>query len=452
MRPLAVSDTLTNLFESVLLQEMTKEHTDHQKQFGFRKSSSCQHAIYVLKRAIKLNNKNKKRLYACAIDATKAFDKMSREILWSILIYKKINPAIVITLMKYYDESYMLVANNDEISTIFRTKVGVKQGGVLSPKLFSIYIENLLTEIERLNSGVTIGNLKIDIIGYADDLLLISDTKIGLQNQLQVVEAYGKQHEIKYNPAKTTLLIFNKNSRIRKNDKWQGTLYLDNQMIKEVNSMKYLGVEINNKNTNVEHIDKRRKGAVFAANNLRMNNIISEYTNPFLIAQLYKTFIRPVLLYGNEVLDLKKGELNTLKRTENNIIKKLLNIPIRSRTTWLINALNIEPIDIYLENQKLNFIKRLTENKYTRSLVKHDLRNEQINDMWVNSNFEYLTTCKNLEELKSTCQYAQYVNKTDLKHLKKNCDKTKEVRRILTGHRKNLNMLLREVLNYEKYE
>lgn len=306
-------------------------------------------------------------------------------------------------------------------------------------------------ELEKLNSGCTIGNIKIDIIGYADDLLLVSDTKIGLQNQLLVVERYGQVHEIKYNPSKTTFIVFNGKSRIRKNDKWQGSLYLDNVMIKEVDLMKYLGVELNNKNTNTDHLNKRKKGAIFSGNILRMNNIINEYSNPFLIAQLYKTFIRPVLLYGNEALDLRKSEINDLKRAEGNIIKKLLHIPIRSRTTWLLNALNIVPMDIYLENQKLNFIKRLIDNKFTCKLIKYDMKNDMLNDCWTHTNFDYLTTSTTLNELKSTCSYAEYVNNIDTKHNKKNCAKTKEIRTILMGERKTINIKLRYPLNFERY-
>lgn len=182
-----------------------------------------------------------------------------------------------------------------------------------------------------------------------------------------------------------------------------------------------------------------------------MNSIINEYSSPFLISQLFKTFIRPILLYGNEVLDFKRSEINDIKRTEGNIIKKLLNIPIRSRTTWLFNALNIEPIDMYLENQKLNFINRLIDNKFTCKLIKYDIKKGRINKLWIHTNLDYLSTCENIQELKMTCSYAQHVNNTDLKYIKKNCNKTKEVRSILHGERKHLNIRLRSLLNYEKY-
>ncbi|CAF0820346.1 unnamed protein product [Brachionus calyciflorus] len=62
LRPVAVSDSFANLFEAILLKEIEKEYKDHRKQFGFKENSSCGHAIFVLKQAIKISKSLKKRL------------------------------------------------------------------------------------------------------------------------------------------------------------------------------------------------------------------------------------------------------------------------------------------------------------------------------------------------------------------------------------------------------
>lgn len=105
------------------------------------------------------------------------------------------------SIIKYYDDSLMIIQNGTEFSSLFKTTLGVRQGGIMSPKLFSIYVEELIAIIESQESGLTLNNNnKIDIIMYADDILLLSSTKYGLKTQLELVEEYGNKYEIKFDP------------------------------------------------------------------------------------------------------------------------------------------------------------------------------------------------------------------------------------------------------------
>ncbi|CAF0726976.1 unnamed protein product [Brachionus calyciflorus] len=94
----------------------------------------------------------------------------------------------------------MLVMNGDECSSLFDTKVGVRHRGAISPKLFAIYLEELITLAEDCHVGLEFGKQKTDVVANADDVLLISTTKLGLQKQLNILQEYGVKNEIKYNP------------------------------------------------------------------------------------------------------------------------------------------------------------------------------------------------------------------------------------------------------------
>ena len=138
------------------------------------------------------NKKDNKKVYACAIDASKAFDKVNRNFLWYKLI-DKVNQTILKSLIAYYDKSSAYIQTKNEYSDIFDTTIRVKQGGPLLPRLFPMYIEDLIKEIEDLNEGADIYDLKIDIILYANDILLLSNTKEGLQKMLDVTQKYGEK-------------------------------------------------------------------------------------------------------------------------------------------------------------------------------------------------------------------------------------------------------------------
>jgi len=86
LRPLAISDVLSNMFEKLLLHYIDLVYTNHFKQFGFKKQSSCSHVLFILKVALAFAKQKNKRLYAVAIDASKAFDKVNRTYLWVKLI------------------------------------------------------------------------------------------------------------------------------------------------------------------------------------------------------------------------------------------------------------------------------------------------------------------------------------------------------------------------------
>ncbi|RNA16439.1 RNA-directed DNA polymerase from mobile element jockey-like, partial [Brachionus plicatilis] len=193
IRPIAVSEPLSNLFE----------------QFGFKKKSSCGHAVFCLKQAIKLTKKKRQAIYVCAIDASKAFDKVIRAILWQQLIKNKISVQVTLALIKYYESSLMMVSNHGLYSNIFKSTVGVRQGGVASPKLFSIYLEPILKKLAECDEGIKVGDIKLDILAYADDILLMNTTKNGLQKQLEIIEEIGMKMDIKFNPTKTVFMKFN---------------------------------------------------------------------------------------------------------------------------------------------------------------------------------------------------------------------------------------------------
>ena len=170
----------------------------------------------------------------CAIDASKAFDKVNRDYLLSFLI-GKVDPEIWRILRKYYNNSLAYVQNGCETTEIFKTTIGVKQSGPLSPKLFSIYVEDMIEEIINSKLIASINGVVTGLIMYADDLLLVTESIDNMRSVLKICEQYGVKLEIKFNPMKTQIMWAN-----RKRDEERITLCGDE--IEWVNKMKYLGV------------------------------------------------------------------------------------------------------------------------------------------------------------------------------------------------------------------
>ena len=79
-------------------------------------------------------------------------------------------------LKRYYDSSTALISNNNEVSETFRVNSGVKQGGILSPFLFNIYINELIEKCIYMNIGGCIKDINTSIISFCDDINIISSS------------------------------------------------------------------------------------------------------------------------------------------------------------------------------------------------------------------------------------------------------------------------------------
>ena len=88
------------------------------------------------------------------------------------------------------------------MSDSFNVSNGVRQGGILSPYLFNIYMNGLSLRLKKHYAGCKMANLIINHLFYADDLALLCPSQRGLQELLEICEKYAHEHDIKFNTKK----------------------------------------------------------------------------------------------------------------------------------------------------------------------------------------------------------------------------------------------------------
>ncbi len=150
-------------------------------------------------------NFNRSNVYVSLLDATKAFDRVKYCKLFRELSNRQMSPLVIRLLMYMYTNQRLWVRWGDEMSRQFGVVNGVKQGGVLSPLLFAVYIDGLLIRLEETGVGCHMGICFIGALAFADDLNLLAPTLSGLKILIDVCEKYAKEFNIKFNGSKSVI-------------------------------------------------------------------------------------------------------------------------------------------------------------------------------------------------------------------------------------------------------
>ena len=111
-------------------------------------------------------------------------------------------------LVFWYSSQTMLVKWDGCLSVPFRIGNGVRQGGILSPYLYAVYMNDLSLSLNSQPIGCVIGGNVLNHLMYADDMCCIAPSVKGLNRLLQKCEEYASENDIIFNPIKSACLQF----------------------------------------------------------------------------------------------------------------------------------------------------------------------------------------------------------------------------------------------------
>jgi len=204
-----------------------------------------------------------------------------------------------------------------EISEPFIVKNGLRQGDALTPVLFNLALEENIRSVPRgqrmeVNEGYT-------CLAYADDLVLLGDTRQDVIQTLIDLMNASKQMGLSVNQEKTKYMFL---SRKTKSEEDMKDLEVDGLAFQQVSSFKYLGVYVNNTNCMHEEIKLRLQSAnkaYFAMLSLFKSRLLSKKTKE----KLYTTCLRPIATYGCNTWATTGGDYKKLLVFERKILRKM---------------------------------------------------------------------------------------------------------------------------------
>ena len=201
-RGITISPIVSKVFEHVLKNKFSEHLVTSHYQFGFKKRNSTIHALHCFRQTVEYYVENGSKVYSSFLDASKAFDRLVHAGLFSKLIERKIPLCFLNILITWHDGLWCRVKWEDHLSDWFPILAGVRQGGVLSPDLYSIYVDGLINILKSSGAGCHYNLSFAAALLYADDMAVIAPSLKGLQRLLDLCNDYCIKWDIRLNAKK----------------------------------------------------------------------------------------------------------------------------------------------------------------------------------------------------------------------------------------------------------
>ena len=200
-RGITICPVISKIFEHCLLKHFEHIKTSD-RQFGFKKNVGCYNSIHSVRKVIKYFNNRNSTINIGSIDLKKASDKTNIFGILCLLQEKDVNKSIITILENWFLKHSTNIKWRNIKSHDVPLMSGVKQLGILSPLLFTLYVNSILEKLEKSGLGCFIGRKCCNSYMYADDLILLSITVSDLQRLLDMCNSLFADLDLPINISK----------------------------------------------------------------------------------------------------------------------------------------------------------------------------------------------------------------------------------------------------------
>ena len=362
-RPIALTTSSSKILELIYLDKLSDTMECNYNQFGFKSSHSTDMCIYVLKQIIGYYTECNSPLYVTYLDASKAFDRVNFHKLFNKLLDRGVPSVYVRLLLFWYTHQEFIVRWGNTYSNSFLVNNGVRQGGVLSPVLFNVYMDDLSSVLNSLNVGCYLNGTMLNHLMYADDVVIMAPSTRSMQILLSHCDKYADMHDIIFHTRKSKCMYFKPKVLHNVAPK----LFLSSVALNFVDTHCYLGVTLCTNMSDDLSIEKQCKN-LYARGNLLLRHFrnCSDNVKKLLFTSYCTSF------YGSSLWhNFRSDTRQCLKTAYNRIFRLLFNVrgPI-SVSQCLIN-LNLNPFTVILRKSILSLRTRVfkSENQIVSVIV-----------------------------------------------------------------------------------
>ena len=367
-RGISLLSCVSKLFPAILNRRLLDYVRDKnilsENQLGFVSGNRTSDAHIILYNIIqKYCQVENRRIYSCFVGFSKAFDNISRNRLFEKLHKYGITGNFYNVIKNMYFNDQTQIKVGEYLTETIYPNQGVKQGCILSPLLFNIYLADLAQRLEVAQQhGPKIGGKLINNIIWADDLVILSETETGLNDMLKELDLFTEENSLMINIDKTKAMIFNKTGRLlRRNFKYK------NSIIETVREYKYLGFILVPSGSVVQGLnDLKSRGnrAIF-----QIKNKMGEYfrLKPKISIKLFNTLVKPILLYMADLWGCLKTPKNfPIDTLQTKFLKQVLGVQIQTTNIGVFLETGELPLSIFSMKASIKNWTRIMRGKANR--------------------------------------------------------------------------------------
>jgi hypothetical protein len=377
-RGICLQNVLCKIMDTFMLYKEQDNLATSDLQFGFKDKHSTGMANAVVGETLDYYVNKGGEVYMLSLDASKAFDKVNFVKLFEIMLQRNLNPLYTRLLVNMYINQLIRVKFSDSVSKYFSISNGVKQGGVLSPVLFTCYLNGLIENVKKSGYGCHVGDFFTGCVAYADDVVLLAPTVTALKVIISKVEDFAKLYNITFNGKKSKILYCSK-----ENKSHLVNITVNSEKVEQVSSINYLGhiVCTDRNNALVENIVKDF--------NCKVNNVVASFSGISSVIKhsLYEKYCTS--LYGSNFIDFtNNGAINTLRKQWRKAIRRIMCVPPTTHSRYLPHIVGTPPVDILLMQRFIKFFYSGVNSK--NSVVSHIFRNAVYSNSRLGRNIKHI--------------------------------------------------------------
>ena len=323
-RGIAVTSNVGKLFTRILANRLESDVEQRgllgNIQYGFRKGKRSTDAVFILSQIIEQRRKAGKKLAVAFLDVRKAYDRVWREGLWETMSKWGYGGKVLNIVKRLYEGAETKYRFQGIESESIRLRVGLKQGCVLSPMLFSIYIMELGHLLEQSGLGVEVGEARIPGLFFADDIVLTGRDGEELQRLLNIVGQFGEERKLEFNPSKSKIMVNWREPTTTQRWDIQGVRVGEGNKysvrVGECEEYKYLGVVMRLRGRIFKGMEVRRLENMRKQNNRVQGFCRNTLNKAFCARVAWERVVLPGVLYGMEVVVNSKGWLGEAEKEQ----------------------------------------------------------------------------------------------------------------------------------------
>ena len=345
-----------------------------ESQAGFRKDRSTVEQVLNLRLICEKHRNHQSKVYHNFIDFKKAFDRIWHQGLWHTMKKYKIGKGMINLVQQLYEHAKTTVMIGDTYSDWFISTVGVRQGCILSPTLFNLFLERILNDaLENFEGGIKCGGLTINNLRFADDIDLIGSNNEELEDLTARLDTTSSRYGMEISDEKSKVMITGKNISEKIDIK------VNNKSLEQVKDFKYLGVTMTENMTSETEV-KRRIGAstsalvklekIWKARNLQAKSKL----------RLMNAMVTSILLYGCESWTVTEKIWKRIDAFEMKCYRRLLGVSWKEHKTndyiWeridnIFNGKRPERLMQIVQRRKLVFFgHQVRRDAWTKALMQ----------------------------------------------------------------------------------